>query len=491
MPDVPPIIAPVFTGNNTAASVGAYQPLTKAWKQLRAHPTQSALWRTNARFVKVPAGRGSGKTEIAKRRLVRFLPVDRWEATQRGSTQGRPNHAKTEPHLYAYLGPTRPQAKRIAWEHLKKLIPADYRKCPPYETDLIIKTIFNSELHVIGMDAPQRFEGDQWDGVVEDEASDQKPNIHLAIRPAISFKKGWWWKIGVPKRQGIGAQNYRAECEMGFAGLAAARGQGSGDPAHATYTWPSWDILDAQEVAQAKRDFDSKDFSEQYGGNWEEIGGSAFHEFEKAVHVRPCTYNPYLPIIVGSDFNVNPMGWVLCHVGRNTDGQECLEVFDEVFLSDTWTQKTLNVLWDRYGEQHKGGWIFYGDATARARHTSAALSDYAQILHDARYAPSSQLVYPDSNPNRKDRLSSCNAILRNAAGDVRCHIDPKVVNLIADLENRGLDDDGAPTEGKSGEKIGHISDGWGYIVHAKWPTTYLEPEDGSTASIALFTGDDD
>ncbi len=46
---------------------------TRRWTKLRPHGVQYRLWRCASRFVGVPAGRRSGKTEIAKRRLVLAL----------------------------------------------------------------------------------------------------------------------------------------------------------------------------------------------------------------------------------------------------------------------------------------------------------------------------------------------------------------------------------------------------------------------------------
>ena len=73
---------------------------TERRKVLRPHKVQYRLWHCTARFVGVPAGRRSGKTEIAKRRLVLAL------------SQPKPWH---DPR-YFYGAPTRDQAKRIAWQ---------------------------------------------------------------------------------------------------------------------------------------------------------------------------------------------------------------------------------------------------------------------------------------------------------------------------------------------------------------------------------------
>lgn len=440
--------------------------LTPAWTQLRYHPGQSALWRTQARFVLVPAGRRSGKTELARRRLVRYLPVPR---------------GHRDVHMYAFLMPTQRQAKRYHWQKFKSLIPGNWLQGLPLESDMVIKVsmlyatgLHKAELHLIGMDKPQRFEGSPWDGVIKDESSDHHKKVFAnTIRPALADRLGWCWEIGAPKRYGSGAAEYRPRCELGIR---------NDDHNTKTFSWPSWDILPTEEVEQLKASMDEKDFLEQIGGGWQNMGGAAFYAFERAVHVRQCHYDPTRTIYVCCDFNVDPMGWALCHL---TPDGTAIEVFDELWLSNTNTQRSLDTLWDRYGAAHKGGWWFYGDAASTQRHTSASASDYAQIKNDTRFA--ARVSFPSQNPGRRDRAASCNAILRNAAGVVRCWIDERCVHLLADLENRGLDKDGCPAEGKSGDPIGHISDGWGYFVHAKFPVTRLQHT--SEPRIGVFRGE--
>jgi hypothetical protein len=507
----------VSVASNASNGSAPRYMLTKAWKPLDYHPVQSALWYSNKRFVCVPSGRGSGKTELAKRRLVRFLIVDRDKIPEH--LGGRPVKAYGTPHMYAYLSPTRPQAKRIAWEHLKKLVPKQWLAKAPDETALIIRTIYNSELHVIGMDAPQRFEGDQWDGVVKDESSDHKPNVHLSILPAITFKNGWLWNIGVPKRSGTSAAYYRKQCELGMAAMSGNQIAADSiiemlglDPKeigndganlfdinqYGTYCWPSWDILPKAAVAQLRATLDPKDFNEQVGGQWQSIGGAAFHQFNKDIHVRTCIHDPNKVMLVASDFNVRPMAWTLNHFDETCVGGYGLETFAEIWLNDTNTQSTLDTLWGRYGDKHKGGYAFFGDAASRQRKTSASSSDYSQILNDLRFKNAgARVIYPESNPPVKDRLASCNALLHNAAGNIRWHIDPKCVHLINDLETRGLNADGTPIDPRNKKnltEIGHISDAAGYLIHMKWPSVVLDQyaeDKEQTATIGVYYGEDE
>src|ERR1700728_3220392 len=191
--------------------------LTKRWTPLKYHQTQFQLFHDPIRFKVAPAGRRSGKTELAKRKLVLSL----FEQRKRG-----------EYRLFA-CAPTRDQAKRIWWNDLKKLTPPAWMSSRPSETDLCIRTRWGGELWVIGLDKPDRMEGPSWDGGVVDEIASAKANIWEAnIRPALSSveREGWCWLIGVPDMAGPGQADY-----IKLYDKAAAKENGEWD----LYTWPS------------------------------------------------------------------------------------------------------------------------------------------------------------------------------------------------------------------------------------------------------------
>jgi hypothetical protein len=393
------------------------------------------MWRTKARFVAAACGRGSGKTELARRRVVRFLPVKKdW----------------SDP-MYFYALPTVAQAKRVAWRKIKALVPPSWIT-KVNESEMLIETKFGSSLYVVGMDKPQRIEGDQWDGGVIDESCDQKPkSFDLSVRPALSWRKGWCWRIGVPKRYGIGAQDFKDFWQMGMNGE---------DDDVESFNWPSEDILLPEEIAAAQRMLDPRDYNEQYRARWEQVSGRIFYAFDTVQNVQDVTYNPSLPLLIGSDFNVDPMSWI---IGQRRDDK--LFVLDELFIRNTNTQQTLDALYKKYGT-HQSGFEFYGDASGSARKTSAATSDYLQIRNDTRFH-NARVYYPKSNPRLKNRFAACNALFCNAAGQRRCLIHPRCKNLIRDLTDRSYKE--GTTEPDDYNDLGHMSDALGYPIHRLWP----------------------
>lgn len=411
------------------------------WKQLRRHKLQQRLWTTTARFTAVAAGRGSGKTELARRRVVRFLPV----------TKPWPDP------LYFYALPTYSQAKRVAWDPILQLIPREWIKSAN-KSELCVETIFGSKLYIVGMDKPERIEGVQWDGGVIDESSDQRPKaFDRSVMPALSHRDAWCWRIGVPKRFGIGAREFRQFFNLGLQGLTIP---GTNIKVE-SYSWPSADIIEPSALAAARALLDEIDFREQYEASWEDVGGTVFHSFDRETNVKRCDYVRDLPILVGSDFNVNPMCWTLAH----SINDRILVVFDEIFIRNTNTQATLDYLAKKYSS-HTAGWEFYGDASGGARKTSATFTDVAMIKNDERFL-NKKVKYYKSNPPVLDRFAATNALLKNAQGVSRLFIDPSCTHLIADLEDRAFKE-GTRTPDEGGD-IGHITDALGYIVYRRFP----------------------
>lgn len=429
--------------------------LTPAWTPLRYHRLQSLLWRSQAKLRMVAAGRGSGKTDLARRYVVRMLPVEKpWYNP-----------------LYYFCLPTYRQAKRVAWKEILPLVPAKWIH-RVYESDLIIQTKFGSSLYVMGLDKPARFEGVQWDGGIIDEMSDQKPGVFdLTVAPALTHRNGWCWMVGVPKRVGPGAGWFK---EMWGRGAQP----GTDGAALESYTWPSSDIVSPDRLERFRELLDPRDYREQFEASWENASGLVFYAFSDIQSVSDqITYNPELPLIIGSDFNVDPMAWVICQ----QQAPKQLVVFDEIFIRNTNTRETLTELHKRYG-QHKGGFHFFGDATSRSRNTRASESDYIQIRNDKRFH-GARVFYPKSNPKRSDRFASCNALFLNANGDRRCKVHPRCKNLIRDLTTRAYKV--GTVEPDDYGDVGHITDALGYAIGGVCPLRNAATETSPGVSISV------
>lgn len=423
--------------------------------KLRYHIYQSKLYRTRARYPVVWAGRGSGKTEIAKRKIVRHTGMRHDHVFARGDVP-----------RYFYGLPTYKQAKRVAWESLKRLIPKEWYETKGrtfYESELKIKTKYGVELHVVGLDEPQRIEGNQWCGGVIDECSDQRPGVFgKSVQPALTAFKGWCWRIGVPKRYGVGAEEFKAACDAAIV---------SKDPDYEAYTWMSETVVTPEELEKIKAVLDSRDYNEQYRASWEQVGGAIFHAFDTRRNVSTAAqYRPDMRIVVSSDFNVDPMCWTL---GHEIDGRAV--VFDEINIRNTNTPATLDKLYEMH-KDHVVGWDFFGDAAGKARKTSATVSDYIHILNDKRFV-NKKVFYTNSNPLTSERFAATNAVLCNANGQSRCIIHPRCKRLIADLSHRAYKEGTRDPDDRGGQ-MGHMSDAFGYWIYRRFPLFVVLEQQG-------------
>lgn len=381
---------------------------TRRWGELRFHSEQSRLWNDQTRFKVVPAGRRSGKTELAKRRLAEHL----FRATWHG-----------QPGRYFAAAPTRGQAKRIFWQDLKLLVPRPWRP-ETSESELRIRTGRGNELWVVGLDKAERVEGTPWDGCVIDELADCKPGIWDSnIRPALADRRGWAWLIGVPDMHGRGQRDYERLVDLAVGGL---------DAEWALYTWPSSDILPPEEIDSARRRIDSRLFQQEYEGRFVSAGGRAFPDFNVAVHVKPTAYDPALPLCWSLDFNLTPMcSGILQH------RHGFVRVLDELSLADTRTDDACIHFLDRV---RSAGWelrglVVYGDATGDARDSTSGVSDWHIVRNRLRDVPELKLKIPRANPPVKDTLNAVAGRLRGADGSSLLAIDPRCTRLIEDLKS--------------------------------------------------------
>ncbi len=449
--------------------------LTPHWTPLKYHPLQSKLWRTKAQFVAVAAGRGSGKTMLARMRVVRYLPVKKpWP----------------DP-VYFYGLPTINQARRLAWEKIINLIPKEWIKKVNI-SDMSIRTVFGSTLYILGMDSPHRAEGLQYDGGILDESCDQKPKVFdLTILPALTHRDGWCWRIGVPKRHGIGSRDFKRFYDLGCNNNISSAGEKNSKSMEGTeeennildsikiesYTWPSSDILSPEKLAWYSQNLDPRDFNEQFNASWESASGAIFYAYVDKQYPEgnlddKIVYRKDLPLVIGMDFNVDPMAWI---IGHKIDNK--LHVFDEIFIRNTNTPESLVELHKRYGD-HPSGFHFFGDASGRARKTSASSSDYliiVQWIKEGQFKGGKVHFLP-ANPRVQNRFAACNAMFCNAKGERRATIHPRCKHLRQDIMERQYKE--GTNEPDDYGDIGHISDALGYPVHMIWPISVSLSDSG-------------
>ena len=433
---------------------------------LRYHPVQDAYERSTAKYNVVPAGRRSGKTEKAKRKIIKamFTPT-RW----------------SDPRYFC-AAPTRDQARQIYWDDLKRMIPPALRT-ETSETYMMIRKVMNSEVFVIGMDKPQRIEGRPWNGGVLDEYADMKKGAWGEnVQPALADRDGWCDLIGVPEGRNHYYDTYQYARD-------------SGDPEWAAFTWLSSDILPAKVIDRARRSLDELVFQQEYEASFVNFLGRIYYPFLHATH---CTdqlqYDSGRPLIFCFDFNVDPGIAAVCQeqrlpgqYERDDEGTMLLNrpIYGTGVIGEVWIPKNSNTiavcrrLLKDWGD-HEGEVICYGDATGGSRGSAKVLgSDWDLIKDTLRNGDSEfrgfgdrvSFRVPAANPAERARVNAMNTRCQNASGEIRLMVDPKAApHIVRDLEGvTALQGGSGEIDKKSNAELTHISDALGYYVVREFP----------------------
>jgi len=427
-------------------------PLTARWTPLRSVEVQQKAFRGRHRFNTFPCGRRSGKTElIGKRRLIlRAL---------RGSPY--PN-----PRFFA-AAPTRDQAKRIYWSDLKAMVHPAWRRGEPSEGELVIRLQNGVDIHVLGMDKPERVEGVGWDGGILDEYANMKPHVWEAhIRPALSDRNGWCDFVGVPE----GRNHYYdlhtyAQAEMMENGAESEWG---------AYHWVSSLILPAKEIEAARRMMDELTFQQEYEASFVNFQGQCYYPYSSEHTSTSLKYDPKQPVIFCFDFNVSPGVAVVCQELPLPVGREGTAVVGEVHIPrNSNTPAVCRRLIQDYGH-HESSVHLYGDATGGARGTAKVSGSDWEMIQDEMKAAYGDRVYSHvrrSNPKERSRINAMNTRLRSASGEIHMMVNPaKAPNLHKDLEGvRVLEGGSGEIDKKNDPRLSHASDALGYYIVDAFP----------------------
>lgn len=436
--------------------------LPPRWTPLRYHETQQKYWTSPHRFNTLPCGRRSGKTELAKRKLVK-----------------RAISATTiwAPRFFA-AAPTRDQAKRIYWEDLKLLCPPDLI-VKISESELMIRLVNYAELWVLGMDKPERVEGQPWDGGVLDEVANMKAHAWPAhVRPALADRMGWCDLIGVPE-----GRNHYYELDKAARANMMKYGERS---EWGAYHWVSADILSKEEIEANKRDLDEQTFDQEFNASFINFEGRVYYAFDERTHCIPCRkfYNPKAPLLFIFDFNVAP-GVAAVAQEYLMQGRIVTLIIGEVYIPrNSNTPAVCRKLikdWGILGPEgkpHTGLIRCYGDATGGNDGTAKVLgSDWDLIKKELRQGFGDRVQYrvKQQNPRVRARVNALNSRLRNTKGEIALFIDADAApHIVQDLEGVVYLKGGGGDIDKSDSERTHYTDGVGYYCDYEYPVADKE-----------------
>lgn len=418
----------------------ALERQAKRWYPLIDIPEQVRLRDEQVRFKVVPAGRRSGKTERAKRFVAK---------------QAMMNDAE----LYFCAAPTRDQVKKIFWDDMKAMTLAVTHPKQPSESELKIFLPNGTEIHMIGLDKPQRIEGIPWTGGVIDEIADVKSDAWEAnILPALNtvsplrpHYRAWCWLVGVPD----GLNHYYDMYQYALT---------SGDPDWAAYHWKSAEILPDDVISAAKRSMSARQFKQEFEASFETASGRIYEDYGPANRTDE-QIRPHEQLHWMHDQNFTPLSSA---IGVIRD--DCLFLLDEIVLTSAISRQSALEFISRYeGHQNKTVNI-YGDPAGRAGEKHGHSSDYTEIEQVLRTSGwrFNRKVKPAA-PAIKDRQNAVRAKIAAADGTRTLFVNPKA----APYCDKGLSTvqlkEGSTFQEDQTNDTQHITTAIGYCVDVLWP----------------------
>lgn len=419
----------------------ALQRQLDRWYKLKDHPVQLELIRAvddGIRFPLVPAGRRSGKTERAKRFLVK----------RASSVKG----------IYFAAAPTVGQAKKIFWEDLKALSLSATHEKKPSESELKIFLPGGSEIHVIGLDSPQRIEGIPWKGGIIDEIADLADGAwELHIFPALNTVnpldpdyRAWCWLIGVPD----GLNHYYRLCQKAETGA---------DKNSKVFHWKSSEILPPDVIQAAKENMSAEQYNQEFNASFETATGRIYNGYSPENYTAELI-QPHEQLLWFHDFNFTPMS---SGIGVIRDG--ALYILDEIILRSAIARQSAQEFIDRYESHQNKHVIIYGDPAGRAGEKHGHASDYTEMeallkSNNWKFTRKVKLAAPAI----RDRQNAVRAKICNANGHRSLFVNP----IKCPYSHEGL----STVQFKEGSTFleqesdyQHITTAIGYCVELEWP----------------------
>ncbi len=363
---------------------------------------------------------------------------------------------------YWFLGPTYRLAEQMH-DRAKFALSKNGVIKDKSDSDFMIQLKYSdSRIFYKSGDRPESLLGETLDGAIIDEAAKQKKEIWSRyVMPMLGTTNGWADLLSTP--DGFDwfydcFQNSKTNFRWGsFHAPATECPFWSREMLEEAKSSMSEDLY-AQEILAEFRDLGSGSCIVTFGSH-NITDKSPFAEAGHAI-------SPHLPILVGMDFNLSPMSWILGqHKHRD------IYYHDEIILERSHTAEAADVLCERVAG-HKAGIIIIGDASGKAGQRAAAgESDYSIIkqrlrAHGIPYTDKT----PEANPPIKDRVNATSAACKDAGGSVHVWFHPRCKVTIKDMQRRKWKE-GSSTLAfdNSDPHSGHSFDAATYPIHVLAP----------------------
>jgi hypothetical protein len=406
-------------------------PLTAAQKDISE---------SDARFKVVAAGRRFGKSFLS---LSLMAKVARYPYSQ-----------------VWYVTTTYSAAKNIMWSYLKQKLQKFGWAKSFHEVALQANLVNGSVISLKGANNPDSLRGIGLDYLVLDEAAYLDERVWTEVlRPTLSDKQGGALFISSPS-----GRNW-------FYDLWIA-GQDEDEE-----DWESWQYTTLQggnvppeEVEAARRNLDERTFEQEYEAEFVTYTGLVYYGFNYMESVVDREYNPEEPVLIGMDFNIDPMTATVFQMDEY-DGT--LFLVDEIEIFGSNTDEMAEEILCRYPEREIT--IFPDPACVQTRTSAGGRTDLS-ILQSYGF----KCKFRRKHPLVRDRINAVNSALCSADGSRRLLVHKGCKRVIHALERHSYKK-GTNLPEKGGDNdLSHMTDSIGYLVEYLYP---VNKQEAGTADI--------
>ena len=344
-----------------------------------------------------------------------------------------------------YVAPIYSTCRDVMWPQLKKIVPREYLRRNPLESNLTLEFLNGSIIKLKSAEDPDSLRGPGLDYLSMDEfAFIQKRAWYEVLSPMIADRLGRATFSTTPAGLNWAYDMFLEEAD--------------------DEEWKSFTVttlqggrVTAAEVNKQRARLSKRTFMQEFEASFEAVGNRVYDTFDAKgksglAHVSDeIVDNEQETLLVGMDFNVNPMSLVL---GRAVGNQ--LHVFEAVEIDTSNTTEVAKYLRERWPDREI---VCCPDPSGKARKTSAAGATDFTILRDHNI----DIDAPNAAPPVRDRINAVNGLLENANGERNAFFHPQVMKTLGrSLNGLTYKEDTNIPDPKGG--LVHITDAFGYLV---------------------------
>ena len=266
---------------------------------------------------------------------------------------------------YAYVAPFLKQAKKIAWEYLKRFCePIPGRKFS--ESDLSVTLPQNdSKISLFGADNPDSIRGVYFDGAVMDEYAMTNPRIFSSIiRPALSDRLGWCVFSGTPNGRNHFwdiLQSARRD-KTWFTAVLKASETG---------------VVSQSELADARKSMTEEEYNREYECSFDSIiGKKIYPEYSSETHIADYSLHPEQATHIYRGWDNTGLHPAIVLTYLNALGQWC--IFKEFWWEDMGSMEAAEaiIMWCNLNLPSGCKFTDYSDPAGRNRDSNKMSPHY-------------------------------------------------------------------------------------------------------------------